>query len=115
MKCLRRVRSRHGRCYELCGRIMLEEPGAESFMLVHGRFCEGRGHAWIELSDGRIYDSTIRGRGGIINPEFFDDMYHAERCYTKAEAVRLMAETKTSGPWTEREEQEWLAGLSRSD
>jgi hypothetical protein len=37
MKTLKRVRKTGGRCYELAGKIMLNEPGAERFTLVHGR------------------------------------------------------------------------------
>jgi hypothetical protein len=68
MKSLRRIPNRIGRCYELCGMVMINEPDAKRFKLVHGRITpptpsihgfEGRiFHAWIELPDGRVYDTT---------------------------------------------------------
>ena len=62
MRSLRRVRRRLHRCYELTFKVMLEEPGAEKFVLVHGYiYIDGTavGHAWIEIGDGRVYDAVL--------------------------------------------------------
>jgi hypothetical protein len=60
MESLKRIRKRHHRCYELALKVMLDEPEADRFTLVHGTYVVGgvlrTGHAWIELDDGRIYD-----------------------------------------------------------
>jgi hypothetical protein len=103
MKSLKRVRKRGGRCYELALKIMLYEPGAELFTLVHGRldrpWSDGNAHhAWIELNDGRVYCTTWKKyepadgyarRWGAV----------ADRRYTKAEAVKLMLASGHYGPW----------------
>ena len=103
MKCLRRVRKRLGRCYELAFRIMFEEPGAEKFALVHGHVSTLRGvigHAWIEIGDGRVYDPVldryvpaedyIAGLSAVI-----------ERRYTKLEAAKIAVHARYYGPWHE--------------
>lgn len=102
MRSLRRVRRRLHRCYELTFKVILEEPGAEKFVLVHGYiYIDGTavGHAWIEIGDGRVYDATLNRtipwheytaeRGAVV-----------ERRYTRVEAARKAADTGNySGPW----------------
>jgi hypothetical protein len=102
MKCLKRIRKRLGRCYELAFKVMLDEPGAETFALVHGyvhMHGHALGHAWIETGDGRVYDTGLdrymprdeyaAERGAVI-----------ERRYTRMKAVQLAADTGNyGGPW----------------
>lgn len=101
MKSLRRVRKRHGRCYELALKIMSREPGAERFALVHGYIGHRMpiGHAWIETGDGRVYDPVddrylpaaeyAASQGAVV-----------ERRYTRTEAMRMMVERDGHcGPW----------------
>jgi hypothetical protein len=65
MESLKRIPKRSRRCYELAAIVMMCEPGAERFTLVHGRTgLRGgdiplRKHAWIELNDGQIYDPVL--------------------------------------------------------
>jgi hypothetical protein len=106
MKSLRRIRNRHKRCFELAMKVMLEEPGAEKFTLVHGRTGFGpddawpaREHAWIELLDGRVYDV-------VLDRTFTMDEYVAwwgsieiDDRYTQKQAATLMLETDHMGPW----------------
>jgi hypothetical protein len=63
MQCLDGIVDRGQKCYYLTSKIMLEEPGAEHWRLVHGRLKYGSAdvhpslaHAWIDLGDGNIYD-----------------------------------------------------------
>ena len=101
MKCLRRVRKRLGRCYELTFRAIKEELGAESFTLIHGYINLDImlvAHAWIETGDGRVYDPN-------------DDRYMradeyaatmgavAERRYTRTQALDMMSREAHCGPW----------------
>jgi hypothetical protein len=118
MKCLKRVRIRQGRCYELALRIMLYEPGAEKFALVHGRVRESKSgfservieHAWIEINDRMIYDPVldeyvpgdkyVAGRSAVV-----------ERRYTHSEAMEACSEARQYGPW--HTGQKHTAGESR--
>jgi hypothetical protein len=111
MKSLKRIRNRHKRCYELAMKVMLEEPGAEKFTLVHGRTSlvkndadawPTRGHAWIELEDGKIYDvvldrtfSTMAeyvAHEGSVSVEIDDR-------YTRKQAAVMMLKSNHMGPW----------------
>jgi hypothetical protein len=81
MECLKRIRYRAGRCYELAYRVMLREPGAQAFSLVHGRISQVKGckdtlidHAWIELGDQAI--ERLRRH---LWSEFFGEMLCPER------------------------------------
>jgi hypothetical protein len=107
MKTLQRVRKRQGRCYELAGRVMLNEKGSEAFTLVHGVLDLSRlglssayDHAWIELADGRVYDPNLHEY--MPKAEYYD-RYKPSRCqrYTRLEAAKLMS--RHYGPWTESE------------
>jgi hypothetical protein len=100
MKTKRRVRNRQGRCYELAYDVMLFEPGAERFTLVHGwmrRLTDWIAHAWIETGAGTVYEPV--GNRYYTDAEFAARMPVVERRYSKAEAVRLSLETHHSGPW----------------
>jgi hypothetical protein len=107
VKSLSRIRKRNGRCYELALKAMLDEPGADRFMLAHGRvsmipnstrhdcFMD---HAWIILDDGRIYDPVLNA---YMQRSQFESRYRAElkRSYSKLEAASLCRENKHCGPW----------------
>ena len=105
MKTLRRVRYRRGRCYELALKIMLYEPGAERFTLVHGRISQLKGdddymidHAWVELEDGTIYDPV---RDKCVPADVYVSLWsaEAERRYSREDTMRVTAATGHSGPW----------------
>ncbi len=51
MKSLSRVRKRKGRCYELAFKVMLKEPGAEQFTLIHGRLTRALDGAYFTCMD----------------------------------------------------------------
>jgi hypothetical protein len=94
MECLKRVRKRLKRCYELAGRAMQEEPGAEKFTLVHGQHPTYHGHAWIETGDGRVYDPTTNAYTPI------GDYAGVAQCrYTQREAMRVGCANRHWGPW----------------
>jgi hypothetical protein len=102
MKTLRRVRNRQGRCYELAFKIMLNEPGAERFTLIHGRLTRvwdgAYRHAWIETGNGGVYDPVldktmpmdeyVRLVGPVV-----------ERRYTRVEMCCEVGTAKHTGPW----------------
>jgi hypothetical protein len=103
MKSLKRVRDRRGRCYELAFKAVHEEPGADKFTLVHGyvhtTFGDALAHAWIETSDGRVYD-TLLDRYMAIDEYTAERGAVIERRYTRMEAVQLAADTgDLGGPW----------------
>src|SRR5262245_299665 len=105
MQSLRRVRKRQGRCFELAFKIMFEEPGAERFTLIHGGVCFQHpasenmvAHAWVELGDGRIFDPVLNE---YMSRSAYTAKMHAviERQYNRLQAIKLMAETRHTGPW----------------
>jgi hypothetical protein len=106
MECLKRVRKRAGRCYELAGRVMLYEPGADGFTLVHGHLCpqvkvdphRAYAHAWIELPNGTIYDPVL---DQYIPVAVYAASWGAvaEARYTQKKAVTLMTGRGDFGPW----------------
>ena len=60
--CLRRVRKRQGRCYELASRVVLRERGS-GWTLIHGHLhakvpSVPYSHAWLER-DGEVYDRGL--------------------------------------------------------
>lgn len=66
MKAIARVRKRQGRCYELAGRVMMNEQNAEQLTLIHGRASQLENgplidHAWIIRADGGVYDPVLNG------------------------------------------------------
>ena len=107
MKSLAKIRTRLSRCYELAAKAMLYEPGADQWVLVHGSGVNpDHGvrlhHAWIELNDGRVYHADT----DVYEPtDWFMTHYQVqvEHCYSRPEAVRLMANTRNYGPWTDDE------------
>lgn len=101
MKSLRQIRNRMHRCYELALKVMLDEPGAEKFTLVHGRiFTAGHyiGHAWIDIGGGTIYD-TYHDRQFTLGEYAARFRAVAERRYTRIKAARKASETRRWGPW----------------
>lgn len=88
MKSLKRIRDRKHRCFELAMTVMLEEPGADKFTLVHGRIHHGIPHAWIETGDGRVYEPV---QGSYMPVAEFDGVYGiAQRRYT-LDAAQFLA------------------------
>jgi hypothetical protein len=96
MECLKRVRKRLKRCYELAWIAMDEEPGAEKFTLCHGIGPRPLRvpHAWIETGDGRVYDPTTNAYTPIE-----DYTGVAEHRYTQREALRVGCANRHFGPW----------------
>jgi hypothetical protein len=90
---------RNGRCFELCGRAMLDAPGDE-FRLLHGTVVVDRGkipHAWIEEADD-VLDFVI----GLRFPRV--DYYRELRAepvaiYCAAQARERVTATGHWGPW----------------
>ena len=94
-----------GNCYEDCLRFLLKSPGRAELVLVHGEptltvapFIQF-GHAWLELGP-LVLDVTAKStvlrdvyyRAGKIDPN---------KCsrYDLPEAVRMMHQHGTFGPW----------------
>ncbi len=109
MKSWARKRKQIGRCYELSGMAMINEPGAKDFVLVHGSIVDdldgGRiGHAWIELYDGLIFDAV---QNTYETAERYIERMQAvaEHRYAHLEACRLMSVAGHYGPWTDAERQ----------
>jgi hypothetical protein len=105
MKSLRRIRNRSKRCYELAAMVMMSEPGAEHFTLVHGRTglrggdIPSRKHAWIELNDGQIYDPVLDQYMNMADYVVLNGVVEIDDRYTQMEAALVMANTNHSGPW----------------
>jgi hypothetical protein len=105
MKSLKRIRNRKHRCYELCIKVMFEEPGAEKFRLAHGRLYGGLGHAWIELPGGRIYDA-VKDRYFESLADFRNNQPGAivDYRYTQKQMAKQMLKHGHMGPWPTRPE-----------
>jgi hypothetical protein len=100
LKCLETITDRNGRCYELTMRVMLQEPGAQYCVLVHGRITDVLhdrviAHAWIEVADS-CYDA-------VLDQYFPTDLYlsiaTAEVRYTYQQALDMYAKYACWGPW----------------
>jgi len=100
-------------------RLMLNDPAADRFTLVHGSVVSLSfkppiriGHAWIELDDGRIYDPSTDS----CEPP--DNWYaHAiiDHRYGRLEAYRIFNVTDYHcGPWTDADRAAASAGHWRS-
>jgi len=107
MKSLARVRKRDGRCYELALTVMLNEPGAEQFTLVHGTVRSLSydpplriGHAWIELGDGRIYDPAA---DRYEPPKRWWKQARVQHRYGRSDVAHLVAMFAHNGPWNDEE------------
>jgi hypothetical protein len=97
--CLRRIRKRQGRCYELANRVVFKETG---WRLIHGRLHASvpvvpYEHAWLER-DGNFYDPVL--------DKWFDAAEYVttfgaviDRSYSAKEAAHALLEHNHHGPW----------------
>jgi hypothetical protein len=105
MKSLKRVRKRHGRCYELAFRAVTEAPEAEGLKLVHGSAVlnlvagERVDHAWVLLPGSHVYDPVF---DLYFTERDFAEKHKAvvSRVYTRMEAMKTLLENNHYGPWT---------------
>jgi hypothetical protein len=93
----RRYRLRSGRCYELAGKYLLDDP---TWTLVHGtaRGRDGRiGHAWLVRGD-TVYDATLDKSFARAD---YVARYAANEVttYRAIEAARAMLVSGHWGPW----------------
>jgi len=110
METLRNIRKRHGRCYELAWKAVLEEPASARLRLVHG-WCTaplpGRkhyqpamiyGHAWVLLPNGTVYDVV---KNVYFSAHDYAVKYRAivGRVYTRKQAAKACLRHKHLGPW----------------
>jgi hypothetical protein len=90
---------RNGRCYELCGKAMLDAPGDE-FKLVHGVVTVDGGkipHAWIEEA-GEVLDFVIGLRFPRV--DYYRELgAEPAAVYDEEQALERVAATGTWGPW----------------
>jgi hypothetical protein len=95
---LKYYRKRQGRCFELAGIAMMEEPGAEKFTLVHGIIHGWIAHAWITLPDGRVYDPCAHA---YFSASDYAEKYEAvpEVTYTQKEMFEAMSHARYWGAW----------------
>lgn len=91
---------RLGRCYELAGQYIMENPSSS---LVHGSI-QGAGaprigHAWVVDADGEVFDGTMGEH--FPNVAAYAAFTNAEEVisYTAREAMHLMASQGHFGPW----------------
>jgi hypothetical protein len=99
IKSLERIRKRLGRCYELAAKVMLNEAESDRFTLIHGTV-GGLGHAWIELGDGRIYDTTLNRY--YPSGQYLKAALAVHR-YSRSEVIRMVSMSCVYGPWTDDE------------
>jgi hypothetical protein len=99
----RRIKTRAGRCYELSGRAMLNEPGAENWTLVHGKVFGPHGmrmgHAWI--LDGDTVYCAVLDCWMPLREYRFSYCAIEERSYTHKEFCQKMSAERHWGPWHE--------------
>lgn len=95
---------RLGRCYELAGRYVMENPTAT---LVHGSI-QGMGnprldHAWAETRGGNIYE-PITDREW--EPKVFDAVFNPKEraTYGGHDSLVKMVDTGHFGPWDDKQE-----------
>src|SRR5262249_23098043 len=107
MKSLARIRKRQGRAYELAFKVMLDESEADQWTLVHGILVNPKNgvrmdHAWIDLNDGRVYDTTL---DRYVPTVWYMARYQVEvdHRYSCEEMSRLLSVSHNSGPWTDDE------------
>ncbi len=92
---------RHGRCYELASRYVLQHEDA---VLVYGTVAKGfepgrMNHAWCELDDGAtVYDPTIECLGDTQEYAQRHEALPLQRLDQKAMARRICDEGHW-GPW----------------
>jgi hypothetical protein len=91
MKSLKHIRKRYKRCFELTAHAMMNEPEEETnkWRLVHGTIRGWIRHAWIDLRDGRIYES--RDHRYYTRKEF-NELFSARpvRTYTRISMAKAI-------------------------
>jgi hypothetical protein len=99
----RRYRNRHGRCYELAWRTLMDLEDDTTATLVHGSVTQWKGfgdrigHAWLEAG-GEVYDP-------VANEVVSMAQYTAERSpmverrYARLEAAHNAVTLDHYGPW----------------
>jgi len=118
MKSLAKIRKRKHRCYELAATVMLFEPGADRFTLVHGRISPVQdrpgwriGHAWIELNNGCIYDA-VEDSYESAERYMARKRAIAEQRYSHLEVINMTNVTRNYGPWFDEERAAATAGAA---
>ena len=101
MKALARFKKRTGRCYELAGLVMLNDPTTEQLTLIHGRVSQFENgpltdHAWLARADGSTYDPVLNGPRPT-GPGWKAQIAHR---YSREEAAHLVTTHGHWGPWT---------------
>jgi hypothetical protein len=90
---------RLGRCYELAGRRVLDDPTA---ILVHGTVQRDpyppNPHAWVILANGNVWEPITEWE---LPPAAFTAIFNAEftNRYSNQEARAQMVATELFGPW----------------
>jgi hypothetical protein len=96
------MKARLGRCYELSGMLVLNNPGP-GITLVHGSI-QGMGrprieHAWVELADGSVWEPATNQ---CWERQRFDSFFSAQVAmrYDFTTAMRRAVHHEHWGPWT---------------
>jgi hypothetical protein len=101
VECLKQITDdRQGRCYELALHAILNEPGAEYFILVHGRIHDAAhnrviAHAWLEIGSS-VYDVVMDGYFSMTD---YMTIAVAEARYDHGQALDMFAKYQCWGPW----------------
>ena len=95
------LESRLGRCYELSGGFVSGDTSGTA-TLVHGSiqgFDNPRiNHAWVELSDGQVYDAVLQKKfPKMIHDALFNPEIHHR--YDHEQVLIMMLRFKHWGPW----------------
>jgi hypothetical protein len=97
--------ARKGRCFELAGRAIIFGNTPKNSLLVHGTWMgpgaeEPYAHAWIQLSDGRIWEPITCL---LVPRKVWETVTKArsERLYSRHTASTLMIKSKHWGCWHE--------------
>jgi hypothetical protein len=96
-------RTYQGRCYQRALNFILDHAEAKGCRLVHGTACSDlRGHAWVELSDGIVFDGVAQ-RFYRRHGYYIALTARKKQSFTPEQASRLAVAHNHCGPWTDEE------------
>ncbi len=105
---LRLLKKKGGDCYQVAGRMIMDNTVLDDMMLVHGEVAgQGKlngqrlGHAWIEIGDGDVAVDHSNGNNIIMRTEQYYKIGKITkiRKYTKEQAMINMLKYKHFGEW----------------
>jgi len=89
---------REGRSFELASRYVADQKKHSDSVLIQGHYGD-EPHAWVKLSDGRLYDPVVDDEPLLAS--VFNERWHAvpDMEYAQGEIAEKVAESGHWGPW----------------